>query len=260
MNDLAMDDLAHLLLQIEWGADEALEDAPLDRLRPVQAPPISLQPRPDADVRPVAAQDGTPAEKALRAATQAATLEALKAAISGFDGCPLKDMATNLVFAAGDPGTGVLLIGGAPGAEEDRAGLPFMGPEGALLDQMLASVGLTREEMLLTPILPWRPPGGRAPTPGEIQVCRPFLARLITLAAPERIVLFGPLAAATVLGAGARPRTIGWTEALVEGAARRVLVLPALADVMKTPVRRRDAWAGMRALRRSMGQAKGGLP
>ena len=195
---------------------------------------------------------GTPVERAIRAAANADSREGLKAAIAGFEGCPLRDMATNMVFAAGDPDAGLLLIGGAPGADEDRSGLPFSGREGALLDQMLASVGLKREAMLLTPLIPWRPPGGRVPNPGELQLYRPFLARLIMLAAPSRIVLFGALAASTVLGPVQRGRTVGWAEMTVEGRPMPVLVLPAIGDVVKMPARRRDAWAGMRLLRRAL--------
>ena len=249
-HDRAMDALALLLLQMEWGADEALEEFPVERLRPaptpaVRPPPVRSAPAPE---RPV----GTPVERAIRAAAQADSLEALKAAISGFEACPLRDMATNMVFAAGDPDADVLLIGGAPGADEDRSGVPFSGREGALLDQMLDSVGLKRETLLLTPLIPWRPPGGRVPNPGELQLYRPFLARLIALTAPSRIVFFGALAANTVLGAVQRSRTVGWVEMTVEGRATPVLILPALGDVLKTPLRRKDAWAGMRLLRRAL--------
>lgn len=247
-----MDDLAILRLQMEWGADEALEETPIDRLRP--AAPASTPEAPGTRPRPVAPAPvpGTPVERAIRAAAQAETLEGLKAAIAGFEGCPLRDMATNMVFATGDPDAELLLIGAPPGADDDRSGVPFSGKEGALLDQMLGSVGLKREALLLTPLIPWRPPGGRVPNPGELQLYRPFLMRLIALTAPERIVLLGALAAGTVLGSGTRPRTVGWVEAKIDGQAAKVLVLPALADVVKTAARRKDAWVGIRALRRAL--------
>jgi len=246
-----MDDLSLLRLQMEWGADEALEETPVDRLRPVVAavaPVAAPRVRPAVPERPV----GTPVERAIRAAAQAGTPEELKAAITGFEGDPLRDMATNMVFAMGDPAADVLLIGGPPGADEDRSGVPFSGREGALLDQMLGSVGLQRETLLLAPLIPWRPPGGRVPNPGELQLYRPFLGRLITLTAPSRIVLFGTLAASTVLGPGQRGRTVAWVEAPVEGRTTPVLVLPAIGDLLKTPARRKDAWAGMRLLRRAL--------
>jgi DNA polymerase len=106
--------------------------------------------------------------------------------------------------------------------------------------------------MLLAPLIPWRPPGGRVPNPGELQLYRPFLARLIALTAPSRVVFFGSLAASTVLGVTQRVRTVGWVEVTVEGRATQVLILPALGDLLKTPARRKDAWAGMRLLRRAL--------
>jgi uracil-DNA glycosylase len=246
-----MDALALLRLQMEWGADEALDDAPLDRLRPV---PIAARPMRAAQPRSVPAQPpiGTPVERAIRAAAQAESLEALKAAIAGFEGCPLRDMATNIVFATGDPDAATLLVGGPPGADEDRSGTPFAGRDGALLDQILASVGLRRDALLLTPLIPWRPPGGRVPNPGELQLYRPFLMRLIALASPSRIVLFGTLAASTLLGSGQRARTVAWIEAQIEVRSIPVLVLPAIPDLSRTPARRKDVWAGMRLLRRAL--------
>jgi DNA polymerase len=239
---------------MEWGADEALEEAPVNRLRPAPAVTALAQPPRvrSAAERPSPPAAGTPVERAIRAAARAGSLEELKAAIAGFEGCPLRDMATNMVFAAGDPEPGLLLIGGAPGADEDRSGLPFSGREGALLDQILGSVGLKREAMLLASVIPWRPPGGRVPNPGELQLYRPFLGRLIALTAPSRIVLIGALAASTVLGAAQRPRTVAWIETPVEGRTTAVLILPALGDLLKTPARRKDAWTGMRLLRRAL--------
>ena len=243
-----MDDLGFLLLQIEWGADEALDDTPVDRLRP--AAPVLVRPPP----RPVVVEPalGSPVEIAIRAAAGAGNLAALKTAIAAFEHCTLRDMATNLVFADGDPESGLLFVGGAPGADEDRSGTPFAGREGALLDAMLASVGLTRAAILLTPLIPWRPPGGRVPTPGEILLCRPFLMRLIALTRPTRIVAFGALAAGALLGPARRARTVGWIDAPIDGQPAQVLVQPGLAELLKTPARRKDAWAGMRALRRAL--------
>ena len=252
-HESGMDDLAILRLQMEWGADEALDEAPLDRLRPPPAVSAPVPPPgPRVAERPTPVTPGTPVERAIRAAAQAGSLEALKAVIAGFEECPLRDMATNMVFATGDPGSGLLLIGGPPGADEDRSGLPFSGRDGELLDAMLGSIGLHRESLMLAPAIPWRPPGGRVPNPGESQLYRPFLMRLIALIAPERIVLFGGLAASMVLGPGQRGRTVAWMDAMVEGRTIPVLVLPAHADLLKTPARRKDAWAGMRLLRRAL--------
>jgi uracil-DNA glycosylase len=251
-HDSAMDALGLLLLQMEWGADEALDDMPVDRLRPAPAPAPAVRPAPARVRSEPERPTGTPVERAIRGAAQADSLDALKAAIAGFENCPLRDMATNMVFATGNPDADVLLIGGTPGADEDRSGVPFSGREGELLDQMLGSVGLQRDAMLLAPLIPWRPPGGRVPNPGELQLYRPFLMRLIALTAPSRIVLFGTLTASTVLGSAQRARTVGWVEAPIEVRTVHVLILPALSDLLKTPTRRKDAWAGMRLLRRAL--------
>ncbi len=161
-----MDDLSALRLQIEWGADEALEEAPVDRLRGVRAAPPPPAPLPQGeggnaprhDTPPPLAERGrgegavpaptppraTTAERALAVAAAAATLDALRAAIAEFDGCALRDTASHLVFAEGDPSADLLLIGEPPGADEDRSGTPFAGLGGAYLDRMLASIGLER--------------------------------------------------------------------------------------------------------------------
>jgi DNA polymerase len=252
-----MDTFALLRLQVEWGADEALADDPVDRLWPVARPAPVAVPRAAAPVRAgqPAVQD-TPVERAMAMAGQAASLDTLRAAVEGFDGCALRETASHLVFAAGDPDAGLLLIGEPPGADEDRSGTPFAGREGALLDKMLASIGLARSQMLLAPLIPWRPPGGRSPNPGELAVCLPFLQRLVVLAAPQRVVVLGGLAARSVLGAaiGRRRGIPAWVDWGVPGvdAPVPVLVLPGLAALLKTPALRKDAWAGLRLLRRTL--------
>jgi uracil-DNA glycosylase family 4 len=266
-----MDDLAALRLQIEWGADEALEAEPVDRLR-VQPPP---QPSPAAREREfnapspaergrvgvgvaagVTTPHGTPAEWATQAAAGAGTLAELRAAIAGFDGCALRDTASNLVFAEGDPSSGLLLIGDAPGADEDRSGMPFAGAPGAYLDRMLSSIGLERASLLLSPLIPWRPPGDRPPSAAELAICLPFLLRLVALTAPRRLVLLGPLAARAILGqAGSRRRPRGaWLDAAIPGRSQELPALPTFGprELMRNPRDRRSAWADLRLLRRTL--------
>jgi DNA polymerase len=269
-----MDALAALRLQIEWGADEALEEAPVDRLRAVMPPsqpsraPPGREPFPDTTPTPAprerageAAPRTTPAERALQAAASATSLETLRAAIAAFDGCALRDTASNLVFAEGDPASDLLLIGEAPGADEDRSGTPFAGAEGAYLDRMLASIGLDRGALLLAPLIPWRPPGDRPPSPAELVLCLPFLHRLIALAGPRRLVLFGSLAARTVLGqAGSRRRPRGaWQETAIPGMSGTLPALPTFspAALRRNPADRRAAWADLRLLRRTLDATAG---
>jgi uracil-DNA glycosylase family 4 len=244
------DALALLRLQLEWGADEAIEHAPVDRLQPPQRQPAQHPiniPNPPK---------GTPGERALASSAQASTLEELRAALVSFDGCALRETASNLVFAEGSPSSGTLIIGEPPGREEDRSGHAFAGPEGQLLDQMLVSVGLSRSDLMLTPLLPWRPPGGRPPSPAEIAICQPFLHRLIVLLKPHRIILFGGTAARAMLPQ-AHSRRRGpraWVEVSIPGmhTSLPAMVLPGLGEMLKNPPLRRDAWAGVRLLRRAL--------
>jgi DNA polymerase len=158
------------------------------------------------------------------------------------------------VFAAGDPDATLMLIGDPPGEAEDRSGTPFAGPDGVLLDRMLASIGLARDALLLTPLIPWRPPGGRLPSPAEIAVCLPFLHRLIALAEPRRIVLAGALAARTIFGPTRRRPGPAWLEITLPGLPAPIpaLAMPSPGLVARTPSARREAWAALRLLRRTL--------
>ncbi len=264
-----MDALAALRLQIEWGADEALGDSPIDRLAARPAAPASSQPR--AAETPAATEPATPARPprapaaapprtaALRAAdvAQAAdSLEALRAALAAFDGCPLAATATNLVFADGNPHAGLMLVGEGPGAEEDRAGKPFVGPSGQFLDRMLASIGLDRTHLLITNLIPWRPPGNRNPTDSEVMTCLPFLLRHIALVRPKRLVLLGALASKAVLNdaSGIRRLRGKWVKASIPGLEEPIPTLPMLhpAYLLRTPGAKRDAWADMLLLKRML--------
>lgn len=273
-----MDDLTLLRLQLEWGADEALADLPLGRmatLPPTPAPARTIpQPRgcwPEAHipaVEPVPGRTGSDRPNPLRAAVPgfaaraadvaaaARTREELRAALAEFDGCPLRVTATNLVFADGNPNAGLMLIGEAPGAEEDRAGLPFVGPSGQFLDRMLASIGLDRTKFLITNLLPWRPPGNRNPTDSEVLICLPFLLRHVALARPRHLVLLGSLAAKALTGstAGIRRLRGKWLDLTIPGLPEPVPTLPMLhpAYLLRTPGAKRDAWADLIALRRRL--------
>lgn len=254
--------LAALALQLDWGAEEALAEAPPDRrapARPAPAPaperPAPAAPRVVATLPPVAAPPA--AGRAAEAAAAAHSLDALREAIRAFDGSPLRDTATNLVFADGAPDAGLMLIGEAPGAEEDRLGRPFVGQSGQLLDRMFASIGLKRGEggFYITNILPWRPPGNRTPTDAEIALFLPFVLRHIALVRPRRVVLLGGTSAKALLRAkeGITRLRGKWHPVAVEGLGE----VPALATLhpaylLRTPAAKRDAWADLLMLRRSI--------
>ncbi|MBV9785792.1 MAG: uracil-DNA glycosylase [Acidisphaera sp.] len=238
-----MDALTALRLQLEWGVDEALEALPINRL----AAPASVR----ALVLPAG-----PAARAAQVAEACSTVEALREALAGFDGCALRTTATNLVFADGNPQARLMLVGEAPGGEEDRAGLPFVGPSGRLLDRMMASIGLDRRHFLITNLIPWRPPGNRNPTDSEVVLCLPFLLRHIALTRPRRLVLLGSLSTRAITGSatGIRRMRGRWIELPVPGLDRPVPTLPMLhpAYLLRTPGAKRDAWSDLLMLRRAL--------
>ena len=249
---LRMDAWTALRVQLEWGADEALDPTPHDRLN--AAAPAAPAPPPS----PVAAALPSPTRPAGRAAEIAAAcgnLAELRAALAAFDGCALRDTATNLVFADGNPQADLMLIGEAPGADEDRAGLPFVGVSGRLLDRMLASVGLDRTQVLITNILPWRPPGNRAPSDSEIAACLPFLLRHVALVRPRHLVLLGATATRALTGspAGIRRLRGTWREVVIPDLPHPLPALPTYhpAYLLRTPGAKRESWADLRLLHRT---------
>jgi DNA polymerase len=226
--------------------------------RPVGAGPMeAARARRAATPAPVA-KGPMPAE-ALAAAALAAdcsSLEALEAAIRGFEGCGLKATAIRTVFADGNPEAPVMIIGEAPGADEDRIGRPFVGAAGKLLDRMLAAIGLDRSSVYITNVTYWRPPGNRTPTAEEIAICRPFVTRHIELARPRLLVLSGNTSARTLLD-----RTDGITR--LRGrwydfqATAGAPVIPALATyhpsyLLRSPGQKRAAWNDFLSLKNKL--------
>ncbi len=250
-----MSDLAALKLQIEWGADEALEEAAMDRFHTAMAPAPQTPPPLAGGGRGEGART-TPAQRAQQAATAAGTLEELRAAVAQFDGCVLRDTASHCIFAEGDPGAGLVLIGEAPGADDDRSGMAFAGPAGEYLERMLAAINLSRTQLLLTPLIPWRPPGDRPPSPTELAVCLPFLHRLIALVAPRRLLIMGLLPSRSLLPrTSSRRRPRGeWIDVPIPDTSLVVPALPTFsaAELMKAPENRRLAWDDLRLLRRTL--------
>ena len=189
-------------------------------------------------------------------AAGAQTLDDLRAALEQFDGCALKKTATNLVFVDGNPDAEVLFIGEGPGAEEDRQGLPFVGPSGRLLDKMLASIGLERSDVLISNTVFWRPPGNRTPTPQETATCMPFVERLIELTDPRVLVPLGGPAAKSLLG---QTQGIGrlrgnWFSFETPRMSHPVPATPMFhpAYLLRTPMQKRAAWNDLRLIRRKL--------
>ena len=242
-----------LRLQWEWGADEALAETPQDRRHTPPPPPLAFQ-KPPYTRRAAPATLAGP-EDATRIAAACMSLDELETAMRGFSGCALRDTATQLVFADGAADARLIIIGEAPGGEEDRAGKPFIGPAGQLLDRMLGSIGLDRTKARIINTVPWRPPGNRTPTEAEIALCLPFLHRQIALIAPAGLLILGAVAAKALLGIAAQNgirRVRGrWQPVRIEGLPTALPALPSYhpAYLLRTPLAKRESWQDMLQLR-----------
>lgn len=262
--------LAALEWMVELGVTEAVSEDPLDsyalpeRLagpEPV-APPVEEKRAPArAPVAVAAVVEGPdPVAEARRLAAGAASLDDLRAAIAGYALCDLKKGARNTVFADGNPQARVMIIGEAPGRDEDQQGKPFVGRAGQLLDRMLAAIGLSRAApdplhgVYITNVLPWRPPQNRDPEPAEIAQMLPFLARHVELVAPDLIVLMGNAACMAALGQRGILRLRGtWAEAF----GRPALPMTHPAYLLRTPAAKREAWADLLGLRARLDSTPG---
>lgn len=183
-------------------------------------------------------------------------LEGLRDALVALDGCALKHTASNLIFADGNPGARLMVIGDVPGRDEDRVGLPLVGSDGQLLDRMLASIGLSRADIYIVPLIPWRPPGNRTPTAEEMALLLPFLYRHVQLAAPEMLLLLGGVTAKTVLpsGGGILKLRGRWHDIdYGDGTARPTLATLHPAYLSRSPAQKRLAFADLVALAGKLG-------
>ncbi len=237
--------------QIELGADEAIEEAPVNRYELSPKPPAK---KPKAEAVPEIVRPDAVA-LAQQAAAGAGDLTALLAAVTAFEHCDLKQGARSTVFADGNPLARVMVIGEAPGRDEDIQGLPFVGRAGQLLDRMFAAIDMARDAadsengVYITNILPWRPPQNRDPLPAEIAMLMPFVKRHVELVKPEVLVLMGNISCTAVLGQKGITRLRGnWTSAM------NVPVLPMFhpAYLLRNPAAKREAWQDLLALQRKL--------
>lgn len=244
--------LSVLSFWADAGVDYALEDLPQDRLRPASLAPAPLQGPPPAEAPSAAAEVPGPI-LAERAAASAANVGALAAAIAAFEGCPLKFQgAARAAAFRGALSPALLVIGEAPGAEEDREGRAFAGPSGQLLDKMLKAAELL-DEALVSHAVFWRPPGDRSPNAEELAVCAPFLRRLAELARPKAVLLLGGLAAQALLGdADGIVKIRGrWREIAPGDGGTPLPALPTFAPafLLRQPMQKKAAWADLLAVR-----------
>ncbi len=277
---MATEDRAELLAALEWqfemGIDEAIEEKPVDRTRLTPEPrrsqhvqvavkpaPVRAEPPPLISTRsssPVAVSAGNTLREENESAQAIAKamaercddLKALRAAMDAFEFCDLKNGARNFVFSDGNPNARLMIVGEAPGREEDQKGFPFVGRAGRLLDRMFESIGLTRSSanpesaIYITNVIPWRPPNNRDPTTEEVRMLMPFVERHVELADPEVIVLMGNTACGAILGRKGITRLRGhWTEAM----GKPVMPMFHPAALLRDGLKKRDSWSDLLAIR-----------
>jgi uracil-DNA glycosylase family 4 len=270
--------LAALRWLMDAGADEAVSETPVNRFTqgqraavpppstvakaPVEAPRREVRvTKPEIRTATSSAQavSLSTAPGAARALAQSCTtLAELRTAVTNFEGCELKRSATNTVFADGDPSGRIMLIGEAPGRDEDLQGLPFVGRAGKLLDRMLAEIGLDRRKVYITNVLNWRPPQNREPSPEEAATCLPFLHRHIELADPKLMILLGAVSVRHVLGLTEGITRVRGKWNLYQSVMlnRSIPVMPTLhpAYLLRQPAAKRLAWRDLVAVAEKMGE------
>ncbi len=268
--------LAALIWQIEFGADEAISDDPQDRFAASEsvaagqkpaaavpaakpsAPPTRLPAAPRSETKPEASPSPEAAADPTALAGAATNLAELAEAMQSWDGSALKASARNFVFADGRPGARVMVIGEAPGAEEDRLGKPFVGRAGQLLDRMLSAIGLARDApdleraVYIANILPWRPPGNRTPSEDEVVQFLPFIERHIALADPEFIFSVGNTPTKSLLGttSGIKRMRGTWRRHAVSGLPLMPSFHPAY--LLRQPADKRLSWADLQQVRAAL--------
>ncbi len=268
--------MALLKFYLDAGADAAIEDAPLSRfglagtrmeaaVAKAPALPRAAEPAAPAKATPpratvtqgtaiLGANDRALAESARAAAASAQSLDELKDVLQRFEGIEsLRGRATNMVFADGNPQAKVMLVGEAPGADEDRLGKPFVGVSGQLLDRMLGSIGLDRTSFYITNICFWRPPGNRKPTEAELVAQAPFVQRHVELVNPKVLVLVGASSAHALLGTndGITRLRGRWFDYKSAGLPAAIPALPIFhpAFLLRQPAQKRETWADLLKLK-----------
>jgi uracil-DNA glycosylase len=249
----------------DMGVDIAVDEEPHDRFAET---PASVSAQAEAKIPPAAPPQtievsrrmmresaptlpaGIIEASALNSAAAAKSLDDLRERLSRFEGCGLKATATQLVFGDGNPGADIMFIGEAPGADEDRQGVPFVGRAGQLLDKMLTSIGLDRSKVYIANVVPWRPPGNRTPTPLETAACLPFTRRQIELVDPKILVCLGAAAAQTLLSSkdGIMRLRGRWLAYLAGDKEIRALAMLHPAYLLRQPGQKKLAWQDLRML------------
>jgi len=267
MNSVNRETREILSFYLDAGADALVGEEAVDRMADDVAPPAPVAirpPSPPQTVRkeparivsqPAALASPDAAIMAAReAAKTAANLDDLRTLLDNFTGCPLRNTATQIVFADGNPQSRVMFVGEAPGYEEDISGKPFVGRSGKLLDRMIEAIGLDRTTAYIANVVPWRPPGNRTPTPQETAICLPFVRRQIELANPDILVCLGGPSAQTLLGIkDGITRTRGRWFTFDTGTREiRALATFHPAFLLRSPLQKRLAWRDFLAIKKAL--------
>ena len=249
----------HLL---EWhqsnGINSVLRDQPRNRLANDFANNLERLENPESPAKMTSQPILSTSTSHEHPALACQTLEQLKQVMLAFEGCDLKKSAMNLVFSDGNPKGPVMLVGEAPGADEDRQGLPFVGQSGQLLDKVLKTVGLDRTNTYISNIIPWRPPGNRPPTTQEIAMCQPFIQRHIELVRPKILVFLGGVAAKTLLNSNEgimRLRGIWRDYVIQDGSTIKALATFHPAYLLRSPGQKALMWQDFLKVEKALQEA-----
>ncbi len=256
LRDMGLEDEALESPVNRYAAVEAAPARARSDARPAEAPVGTRTPSPTTPLAPSPRAEGAAVESARALAAQARTLDELRAAIEGFDGCSLKAGATRLVFADGNPEAPLMLVGEAPGRDEDLQGKPFVGVSGQLLDRILAAIGRDRSSVYITNVLPWRPPDNREPALAEAAICLPFLIRHIELARPKVVMALGATAARHLLDTseGITRLRGKWTSLKAGGHECAAVATFHPAALLRNPINKRYVWRDMLSVAERLSQ------
>lgn len=272
MNNVTKSDVSYtpeelLKSYIEWGVDEAISEEPINwftetdnikikqNITKVSSSKTSTNQTPISST-PLASQQEH-IEMAQKMAANCKNLDELNAAILEFEGCSLKKTASNTVFSDGNADSSIMIIGEAPGGDEDRIGKPFVGQAGQLLDRMFTAIDMKREnDFYITNILPWRPPGNRKPTDAECDLCLPFIKRHVELFQPKLIISVGGTSANALLNTktGITKLRGKWQEYLISGKTVPIIPIFHPAYLLRQPQFKKQTWHDLLAIKAKIGE------
>lgn len=234
---------------LDWYAAVGVDVPDVPPPAPVRAKRPVPSAKPTTPAKPVAAKEVAPAQPAPDL-TKIKTLDALREAMNAFDAGPLGDGAKQVVFSRGNPEADIMVIGEAPGRDEDMHGKPFIGRAGQLLDRMLGAIALGPEDVYITNVVNWRPPSNRKPTPAEIEMCLPFLHRHIELAQPKLLLLVGGISMTAMTGQTGIMKNHGqWSDVMIGGQSYPAMPLYHPAFLLRRPELKKEAWRDLLSLR-----------